>query len=350
MRGLRSRAATQFADLELEAGDPHAALRLLNLVPPTHGPVVWSQAQSLAATGDLESAVKMWDKAIENTDRGLRRFNSESLSHRVVLRGRIWALMGKARVLSGPTVPNLGFTAAGLQAARDAVTAAEINARWDPNEVGARFDLATAQSRLAELLTSNPAAAADLYAKSIATMERFVRPGQPMRQNWRKDLANARWQLAQTLDRLNRREEALLQARQSLGLLESTHARNTLADLMLGAGDRDGAMQEYQRALSFAEARVAAKPRMMPWRNELADIYERIARWHERAGDFLTASTWHKKSLAMWKEWPKWGVSSSYDQQRLRQAEKAVTTCGTKRQKNERNTSAVPLDELRGYR
>jgi tetratricopeptide (TPR) repeat protein len=164
-----------------------------------------------------------------------------------------------------------------------------------------------------------------------------------MRQNWRKELATARWQLAQTLDRLKRREEAFLQARQSLELLDSAQARITLGDLMLGAGDRNGAMQEYQRALSSAEARVAEKPRMMPWRNELADIYERIARWHERAGDFLRASTWQKKSLAIWKEWPKWGVSSSYDQQRLRQAGKAVTTCDTKCKKSERTTSAVPL-------
>jgi tetratricopeptide (TPR) repeat protein len=107
-------------------------------------------------------------------------------------------------------------------------------------------------------------------------------------------------------------------------MVQSTHAYNALGDLSLDTGDRTRALDEYRRALEIAEKEVSAKPFMIPLRRDLADCYERLGAYHAGAQQWSEAREWYRKSLTVWQEWTKWGVSSVYDQRRASEAEQAV--------------------------
>ena len=64
--------------------------------------------------------------------------------------------------------------------------------------------------------------------------------------------------------------------------------------------------------MRLAEKAVEERPEEMELRRELADCYEQLAEFQRAAGQRAEAREWYGKSLAIWREWKKYGVSSVY--------------------------------------
>jgi tetratricopeptide (TPR) repeat protein len=269
-----------------------------------------SQAWALWGIGDLHKAEATARAAIPKNPGG-------SVVPKYLLR------LGN---LSGnPLVLNLGDTQAGLRDLREAVRLAEAHAATDPDDLAAREGVAAAYAGLAALLReTEPEQSVEAYFKVIPVQELLL---QKSPRNWfaRRTLAQAHAELALPLRKLGRLEEAkthlarAVEIERALGDLRSFTAGEQGA-LALGAGDRAGALAHYQNALALAEKAVAARPEDMQLRRELADCHERLAEFHARAREWQQAREWYAKSLAVWKEWTRWGVSSVYDQRREKQA------------------------------
>jgi tetratricopeptide (TPR) repeat protein len=122
-------------------------------------------------------------------------------------------------------------------------------------------------------------------------------------------------QIAHPLRKLGRTQEALheLAAAIAAPLREEDAilARIEMGELRLQQGDRQSATDAWRQALEIAGKAVAQKPYMMRFHKDLADCYELLGMWD--------------KSLAIWKDWSRWGVSSSYDQNRKHRAEKMLS-------------------------
>ena len=59
-------------------------------------------------------------------------------------------------------------------------------------------------------------------------------------------------------------------------------------------------------------------------RRDVADACERIAEVVRKQGDTQKAREWYGRSLAVWKDWTKWGVSSRYNIRREQAAASAL--------------------------
>ena len=101
--------------------------------------------------------------------------------------------------------------------------------------------------------------------------------------------------------------------------------RNELGDLELEAGNREEALLHYRAALDLAEKRIEVRPQDMQARRELADTHERLGHLYELSRQWAEAAEWHGKSLAVWRTWTKYGISSVYNTRREEQAAAAVT-------------------------
>jgi eukaryotic-like serine/threonine-protein kinase len=324
----RHRADASLGAAYLRAGDPRAALdvlRPLHALSPTnfYGPRYFALAS--AVVGDLAAATDVWRKWVEFGARRLVEIPEGR--RRNAARGAIWANAGLGHVMGNPLHLNLGDTAAAIRRHRNAVAIAEANILEAADALG-HSDLASALNDLAgSLRDENPAESVETYRKGIGEWEELIKAA-PRNREYRDGLAEARWQIGHPLLKLGRRDEAFDEVRQSLAMVESTRAHNALGDLLLDAGDRTRALDEYRRALEMVEKEVAAKPFMMPLRRDLADCYERLGAYHAAARQWSEARDWYRKSLTVWQEWTKWGVSSVYDQRRAREAEQAVAKYG----------------------
>jgi tetratricopeptide (TPR) repeat protein len=196
---------------------------------------------------------------------------------------------------------NLGRRDEALQMARRALDLYQSVARRDARDASFAADQARAQRTMAAILQdSEPAEALEFCRKAAA-----VDPG-------------ARAQMVHPLRKMGRLSEALatLQAvpLESLPDEDAILAGNESGDLQLELGHPEAASAQYRRAALLGEKAVRDKPYMMLLRARLADSYERLGRLHRSA-------EWYEKSLAIWRDWPNGGVSSSYDQRRRREVE-----------------------------
>jgi tRNA A-37 threonylcarbamoyl transferase component Bud32 len=281
---------------QYRAGDPKAALasaKTRPLRPESEG----LQPFALAATGDLEGSLAAFQAMVAGVENGLTSLPSGDLRRRIVIRGLAVELAGMADVLGNPLKPNLGRPEQALPHVNRALEIYEQLTQRDARDASFRDDLARAYRTKAALLEDrDPAAAVELCRRAIVSD-----PG-------------ARAQVAQPLRRLGRAQEALDELTKAqaapLSDADAIMARLALGDQRLAQGDRNAATDEWRQALDIAQKAVAGKPYMMPLRKSLADCYERLGLF--------------EKSLEVWKDWTRWGVSSSYDQNRKRRAEKML--------------------------
>jgi tetratricopeptide (TPR) repeat protein len=150
--------------------------------------------------------------------------------------------------------------------------------------------------------------------------------------HWNPGYANPHTAIAYPLRKLGRRKEALAELQKALELerknsTASSLTHNEMGDLLLDMGDRAGALEQYRRAVAIAENVVEKKPRVMPYRQDLADCYERLGAFHAGAREWDQAREWYGKSLVVWKEWTQWGVSSPYNLLSEKKAAQAITRC-----------------------
>src|SRR5262249_48243707 len=91
-----------------------------------------------------------------------------------------------------------------------------------------------------------------------------------------------------------------------------------------GAGEREQALSSFREAVRLAEETVEERAEDMELRRELADCYERLADFHRSLGQTSQAGEWYGKSLAIWRGWKKYGVSSVYSVRREKQVAAAL--------------------------
>ena len=60
----------------------------------------------------------------------------------------------------------------------------------------------------------------------------------------------------------------------------------------------------------------------MQLRSDLADCYERLGANYAAVGDKTSAREWYAKSVEVWKNWTKWGLSSAYNIRREKARER----------------------------
>lgn len=59
----------------------------------------------------------------------------------------------------------------------------------------------------------------------------------------------------------------------------------------------------------------------MQLRRELADCYERLGAYYAAAHEEASAHEWYAKSVEVWRNWTKWGISSAYNIRREKAAQ-----------------------------
>jgi eukaryotic-like serine/threonine-protein kinase len=281
---------------QFKAGDPKVALATAR-TPPFRVETIGLQPFALAALGDLEPAAAGLQRGAAGCEEELRKPHRQ-MDRRIIIHAEALQMTGLANVLGNPYVPNLERTAGAETAITRAIALFEDVSRLDPNDRSHAPDVTRAyRAKAAIVQDTNPDEAVVLCRKAMT-----VDPG-------------AHAQIAHPLRKLGRTQEALheLAAAIAAPLREEDAilARIEMGELRLQQGDRQSATDAWRQALEIAGKAVAQKPYMMRFHKDLADCYELLGMWD--------------KSLAIWKDWSRWGVSSSYDQNRKHRAEKMLS-------------------------
>ena len=134
--------------------------------------------------------------------------------------------------------------------------------------------------------------------------------------------------------KLGRREEALQRARRAAHTLQSPRSYLALADALSASKD-PGADEQYHNAIKSAERRSAERPEDMHARQDLAESYEHHGAFLSALGNCDGARKRFSAALNVWKEWPRYGVSSTYNIRRERQAAALLRSCDARRKSSE---------------
>ena len=195
--------------------------------------------------------------------------------------------------------------------------AVKLAIRRDPEDALPHTMERLCELSLADTLSlSDPARAAALYAKILDA---------PMLESHERAIA---WKITYPLLKLGRREEALKRARNTAQTLQSPRAYLALADAWSASKD-PGAGEQYRKAIQSAELRLAQRPEDMHARQDLAESYEHHGVFLSSRGDCDGARKGFSAALNVWKEWPKYGVSSAYNVRREKQAAALLTNCAS---------------------
>jgi tetratricopeptide (TPR) repeat protein len=236
-----------------------------------------------------------------------------------------------ASLEGNPLTLNLGRRGAALRHVREAIKQTELRLSREnqPDNPSAKvlsvFELATLGALLRD---TAPEQAIETYSRAMPIQEALLARSLD-NLDFKRRLAHVHAEMALPLRTLHRFDEATLHLSKAVeierGLGEPqpfTHLE--WGDLLLAKRDRIGARQHYETALRLAEKAIVAQPEPMQLRRELADCYERLGEFHHSAHEWTQAREWYAKSLDIWTNWTKWGVSSIYDQARRKQAAQLV--------------------------
>ena len=212
-------------------------------------------------------------------------------------------------------------------------TAARVSTIWkeiaeyQSNDYSSSRSLARAHALLGALRRdTNPAESAAAYREAIT-----IYPKESQSSREATELASYHSEMALPLRKLGRLGEAREHLDEALSIEDSIPApkaftRNELGDLLLESGEREQALHHYRAALTLAEQAVVKRPQDMQCRRELADCYERLGNFHARAGNGPEALAWYRKSVDLWNNWTRWGVSSVYNERRAVKAAQLVAS------------------------
>jgi tetratricopeptide (TPR) repeat protein len=250
-------------------------------------------------------------------------------------------LIGLASLQGNPLTLNRGLPDPALRNVQEGINQLEfsVSRTSEPENVVDKGFLAQGYAMLGALLRDTaPKQSIAAYSRAFPIREMLLGRS-PTNLNVKRSLARAHAEIALPLRKLGRVEEAKAHLTKAVeierGLGEPqpfTHME--WGDLLLAQRDRNGAREQYETALALAEKAVAARPEPMQLRRELADCYERLGEFHASGRDWKQARDSYAKSLDIWNNWTKWGVSSSYDQRRRKEAERAVARYGRLLSKN----------------
>jgi serine/threonine protein kinase len=314
--------------IDLGAGNPRAALELLPRKTDRH---TWAmKVQALKAGGDLAGALAEARRGAEIAEGDLASAR-QAATRRFAERAAAAAHTYIGEILGAPFDLNLGDRAEAIRELRLATSYAEENAALEPRDAVVLSDLAATLIKLAAAIGDRSP------AESVASYERAIIAGSGprmrdlLRAEMQQVVVDAQWQIVYPLVKLGLVDEAFRNVRKSIELKQTSGGHIALGDLLTRTGDLSGALRHYQQALELARAEAASRPYMMPLRQHEAEASERIARWHEATHDSSGAALWWEKSLAIWKDWSKAGVSSAFNDVREQLARGALARVSSPR-------------------
>ena len=158
----------------------------------------------------------------------------------------------------------------------------------------------------------------------------------PSNLDYQRDIIRASSEIALSLRQLGETERARESLRSAMRLEDAlgepdSFTRNEFGDLEMKLGNRGKALEHYQAALLLAMKRIAARPQDMQARRELADTHEKLGAFYEASRQWEQAREWHSRSLAVWKDWTRFGVSSPYNLRREKKAADALARAAQKK-------------------
>jgi tetratricopeptide (TPR) repeat protein len=325
-KGSASHLYVTLGRAHMLAGDPVAALESFRGTKRVDARI-W-EPSALAATGDPDGAIRAIKVHLPLAAREAEKARPGTLVRRIIEMGLTWLYLTLGDRLGNPETINLGRAAEALRELRRAISLAEANHQRDPNDGSARDALVRAHLSLGAVLReSDPNAAVESYRRALELGGPFLRASVT---DPRRLPGDAHSQLAATLLRAGRIKEALGEARQGTA---ANSARvpftfYTLGDVLYRSGDRDAAANAYREAVTIAEGSVAKYPRHMPSRIALAAAYAHFGTYYQSLGQSDEARSWFEREVQVWREWPKYGVSSEYDRTRLEAAEQRARRAG----------------------
>ncbi|MGH9722309.1 MAG: protein kinase domain-containing protein [Bryobacteraceae bacterium] len=303
-------------------------------------------SRALASSGDLTAALEQARQSV-----AMREALLAAQPVNVRRRRDVMNSYGEmARLLGRPDVLNLGDHTGALETSRKAIAIAEELARADPNNRMAQSDLVIELETACEiLLERDPRASAETCQRALDLVEAITRRFNPQEQLWistSTHLADAQRKLGQPAKSLET-SRAALEAQKRLAPANTSrvdHRQNLVRSYnQIGAAQVDlgrvkEAIEDHRQALAIAEDLSRGRPSDMLLRRSLADCYEALGRAYaalanktgphsERREHWRWACDWHRKSLAIWSQWRRWGVSSIYDTRRKDRAAAEVARC-----------------------
>jgi len=284
--------------------------------------------RALQVQGDLTGALEHAREAVTVAE-ALSKANPVNAGYRRNLLNSYEAL---AAVWSGPNLPSFhnGDEALGHYAKVNDI--AEELAAADPSNVMARSDLSLARlGTCSAMLDGDPSAAVAECRRALTAVPEEGAEHHRMMVNL---------VLASALERSGRRIESLELVRAAIPVLardvernrtlirlrrDLLRAENQLGALLLETGDSAGAMAHHRQALRAAEELLRLHPSDPLLHRDLADCYESLGRFCARTGNRAEAREWFRKSVEIWSQWARWGVSGAYSASRQDAAARALT-------------------------
>ncbi len=300
---------------------------------------------ALTVVGDLSAALDLSRRSVAIIEAmGKERPLDARLRRELSIHYR-----GVASLLGSSAEPSLGRPTEAIPYYRKAVAIDEELAAVDAKNALARSDLIWGYRDLGIALREiDPAESAELLKKVIdlsTPSERSSRMPQGLRSDSYIQLAKSQW-------RKGDRQAAVQNLQQARQMLAAASPQSmarigvpihtfyiSIGGLMLEMGDATGALEYYRMALPMALEAVSKNASHLGLQQSLADCYEglgkhqitlasvqemivekRIEAWREARDLYL-------KSLSVWREWPKRGVSSPFNLSRTEQATRAIAEC-----------------------
>lgn len=246
-----------------------------------------------------------------------------------------------ALVSGNPWGPNLGDPAMARAYYAKNLAIAQEDVRSDPENRLARWDVALAYGDMGSATRDiDPGASAASFRQALSLLDaelaiadtaknRHLVATTRTRAAWSFFHTGDRRAAMEQVSRAVKEESALVQQdpqsvfyQQGLVASQTTHGR-------LSMESDDSAAS---RAMLTEAAQGAAKLyRDQPGNFESAELagtaWEALAVYERRFGTASSACDWARRSVELWRNWPQHGISSVYDQGRLRQATALAIGC-----------------------
>jgi tetratricopeptide (TPR) repeat protein len=301
--------------------------------------------ESLANGGNSREAREYYERALKISEELAQR-EDVSFGSKFALSG-LHHMYGD--ILGAPDDPNMGEPAAALAHYRTAARINETISKIDPGNVSARRNLAGSHRRIGlMLLESDPRASLEHYRKAVA-LSTPISEADPSNIQYRSALADGLFGEGAALHFNKRHREAVEVLRRVIEMQRSieqvdpnrvwflrTTSRAFLysGHALLAAGDETAALAAYHEGLDTAQRTLRRAPASPHHSLDTADLTEAIGRYHallarrtaaagsggvERLAHIKDARIWFEKSLAIWQDWIRRGMSPGYAAKRRRE-------------------------------
>ncbi|MFN0123255.1 MAG: protein kinase domain-containing protein [Blastocatellia bacterium] len=302
---------------------------------------------SLANMGDLEASLDMGRQAVAIAEALVRNHPADALLRRELANqyNELSSLLGD------PTVLNLGRTAEAVDMARKAVALGEELAGADPKNALARRDLLRFyRGHGVTLRELDPVES----AKTLQKLYDYARASSPTGRLTNGLEADTLAQLGRSQARSGeaaaarqnlQRVREILRAADPAELfrvgLSLTSFEKYVSDLLQELGEPGEALAYQNRWLAALLKEHGESPADLYQLRNVANSYNALGNCHmaladqpglgeaEKTSHWRQALGHYRKSLATWREWPRKGVSSVFNQSRQQQVENAIVRCET---------------------